>query len=208
LGPGHGKVLAVSYFLHRDAPPKQALIYAYLSMPLHVLSATGLVLGGKYILEMSASRAVDDMGRVLQDVSYGLLAAMGLLMLVSALRNCRGGSTDPESRPKNGKSSKGLFGLALATGLVPCPGAALVLIFSIALGITGAGMAAMVAIALGMGLCLATVSLLTIRFRRTALALMQNRSPLLHAGQCAFSLTGAAVVLATGTLLLTGSLLR
>jgi ABC-type nickel/cobalt efflux system permease component RcnA len=207
LGPGHGKVLAVSYFLHRDAPPRQALIYAYLSMPLHVLSATALVLGGKYVLEMSASRAVDDMGRVLQDVSYGLLAVMGLFMLIAALRNCRGGSTKPESCPKNEKSSKGLFGLALATGLVPCPGAALVLIFSIAMGITAAGMAAMIAIALGMGLCLAGVSLLTIKFRRTALALMQNRSPLLHAGQCAFSLAGAAVVFATGSLLLAGSLL-
>ena len=207
LGPGHGKILAVSYFLHRDAPPRQALIYAYLSMPLHVLSATTLVLGGKYILEMSASRAVDDMGRVLQDVSYGLLAVIGLFMLVSALRNCRRESVEATPRQKSGKSCKGLFGLALATGLVPCPGAALVLIFSIAMGITGAGMAAMIAIALGMGLCLAGVSLLTIRFRRTALALMQSRSPLMHVGQCAFSLAGAAVVLATGSLLLAGSLL-
>lgn len=207
LGPGHGKVLAASYFLHRDAAPMQALIYGYLSMPLHVLSATALVLGGKYIFQMSASRAVDDMGRVLQDISYGLLAVMGLCMLVSALRSCRRKSSGTnEPRQENTTSSKGLFGLALATGLVPCPGAALVLIFSIALDITGAGMAAMIAIALGMGLCLTAVSLLTIKFRRTALTLMQTRSPLLHAAQCAFSLAGALIILTTGSLLLIGSL--
>jgi ABC-type nickel/cobalt efflux system permease component RcnA len=204
LGPGHGKVLAVSYFLHRDAPPRQALLYAYLSMPLHVFSATVLVLGGKFLFQMSASRAVDDMGRVLQDVSYGLLAVMGAFMLASALRGLR---KRPDGRhPEPVASSRGLLGLALATGLVPCPGAALVLIFSISLGITGAGMAAMVAIAMGMGVCLAAVSLLTIKFRETALSLMQNRSPLLHAGQCAFSLIGALVVLSTGSLLLLGSL--
>jgi ABC-type nickel/cobalt efflux system permease component RcnA len=207
LGPGHGKILAASYFLHREAPARQALLYAYLSMPLHVLSATALVLGGKFILRMSASRAVDDMGRVLQDVSYGLLAVMGLCMLVSALRRCRRPAAPTAADQASPGTSKGLFGLALATGLVPCPGAALVLIFSIALGITGAGVAAMVAIAMGMGLCLAAVSLLAIKFRAGMLALMRNRSPLLRAGQCAFSLAGALIVLSTGSLLLLGSLL-
>lgn len=207
LGPGHGKVLAASYFLYRDAPPRQALIYAYLSMPLHVLSATVLVLGGKYLFKMSASRAVDDMGQVLQNVSYGLLAIMGLCMLAGVLWNCRKPDREPAPRATSSNSPKSLVGLALATGLVPCPGAALVLIFSIALGITPAGVAAMVAIALGMGLCLATVSLLTIKFRDTALALIQNSSPLLRTGQCILSLTGALIVFTTGSLLLLGSLL-
>ncbi|WP_272699173.1 nickel/cobalt transporter [Desulfovibrio sp. Fe33] len=208
LGPGHGKVLAASYFLYRDAPPRQALIYAYLSMPLHVLSATVLVLGGKYLFKMSASRAVDDMGLILQNISYGLLATMGLFMLAGVLRNCRNSAPAPSPRQKNNNAPKSLVGLALATGLVPCPGAALVLIFSISLGITPAGVAAMVAIALGMGLCLAAVSLLTIKFRDTALALMQTRSPLLRAGQCLLSLAGAFIVFATGSLLLLGSLLN
>jgi ABC-type nickel/cobalt efflux system permease component RcnA len=147
------------------------------------------------------------MGRVLQDVSYGLLAVMGLCMLVSALRRCRRPAAPTAADQASPGTSKGLFGLALATGLVPCPGAALVLIFSIALGITGAGVAAMVAIAMGMGLCLAAVSLLAIKFRAGMLALMRNRSPLLRAGQCAFSLAGALIVLSTGSLLLLGSLL-
>jgi len=217
LGPGHGKILAVTYFLHRRASARQVLLYSYLSMVMHVLSATALVLGGKYLLQMSASRAVDDMGRLLQDVSYGMLLLLGLCLLVSTIWNCWKERTDSDMEQAaptaasatalNTTSWRGLFTLALATGLVPCPGASLVLIFSISMGILGTGLLAMVAISLGMGLCLTTVSLLAMHCRHGMLRCMQHRSNLLRVGHYVLSLGGALFITATGGLLLMGSLL-
>ena len=210
LGPGHGKILAASYFLHRQSSVRQVLFYSYLSMVLHVLSAAGLVLGGKYLLQMSASRAVDDMGRLLQDVSYGMLLLVGLCLLVGTVRNCRAKAVDSDASsatPDAATPWKSLSGLALATGLVPCPGASLVLIFSISMGILGTGLLAMIAISLGMGFCLAAISLLVMHCRRGMLKCLDSRSNTLRAAHCLLSLAGSLLITATGSLLLAGSLL-
>lgn len=212
LGPGHGKILAASYFLHRRSSARQVLFYSYLAMVLHVLSATVLVLGGKYLLQMSASRAVNDMGRLLQDVSYGMLLLVGLCMLVGAIRGCWEKAADePVPVPSAGTDGKApwksLSALALATGLVPCPGASLVLIFSISMDILGAGLLAMVAISLGMGLCLTTVSLLAMYCRQGMIKCMERRSNLLRIGHRLLSLAGSLLITAMGGLLLLGSLL-
>ena len=158
------------------------------------------------MLEVSASRFVDDMGALLQDVSYALLSAVGLFMLAGALRHCRRTRTG-QDEPLPRADRRGLLGLALAAGMVPCPGAALVLIFSISQGARAAGLAAMLAISLGMGLSLSAVSLAAIGCRGAALRLMERRRGLYRAGHCALALTGSLAVTLMGGLLLLGSLM-
>jgi len=204
LGPGHGKVLAASYFLHRGGGPRQALAFGYLTMFLHVLSATTLVLGGRLLLEASASRFVDDTGAFIQDVSYALLLAVGLVMLTGSVRRCRRKRTKDDAPPAPDRRS--LAGLALAAGIVPCPGAALVLIFAISLDALAAGLAAMVAISLGMGLSLSAVGMAASSCRGVVLGMMQGRERLHRAGHCLFSLAGSLAVTLMGGLLLLGSL--
>lgn len=205
LGPGHGKALAASYFLHRGGGPRPALAFGMLTMFLHVLSATALVFGGRFLLQVSASRMVDDTGALLQEISYGLLLAVGLAMLAGSVRNCVRARTDGcEAAPRADRRS--LAGLALAAGLVPCPGAALVLILSISLGVEGAGLAAMLAISLGMGLSLSAVAMAASSCRRAVLGLMERRERLYRLGHCGLSLAGSLAVTLMGGLLLLGAL--
>ena len=204
LGPGHGKVLAASYFLHRGGGPRLALAFGMLTMSLHVLSATALVFGGRFLLQVSASRMVDDTGALLQEISYALLLAVGLVMLAGSLRGClRKQADDCEAAPRADRRS--LAGLALAAGLVPCPGAALVLILAISLGVEGAGLAAMLAISLGMGLSLSAVSLAASGCRGALLGRMQGHERAHRLVRCALGLAGSLAVTLMGGLLLLGS---
>ncbi len=206
LGPGHGKALAASYFLHRGGSARQALFFGQLTMLLHVLSATALVFGGRFLLQASASRLVDDMGALLQEISYALLLVVGLAMLAGSVRRCGRTRAGEEGRPAPDADRRSLVGLSLAAGLVPCPGAALVLIFSISLDLQAAGLAAMLAISLGMGLSLSAVALAASGCRGTMLGLMERRQGLYRLGHCGLSLAGSLAVTLMGGLFLLGSL--
>ncbi len=94
--------------------------------------------------------------------------------------------------------------MSLAVGMIPCPGAALIFIFALSLGITTAGFLAMVCISLGMGLTISAVSLLVISSRGAVLRLAQGHDRLYKTGHACLSICGALVVAVVGGVLLLG----
>lgn len=92
----------------------------------------------------------------------------------------------------------------LAIGLRPCSGALLVLVFGQAIGMFAAGMAATFAMAVGTGLTVAVLALLTVMSRRLAekTALRPAWTDWVHLG---LGLVGSVAVTALGLLLLLAS---
>ena len=208
LGPGHGKVFAASYFLNRPGPLRLGFLFGNLTMFIHVLSAASLVLTAKFILEASTAKTVDQYGATLQSVSYALLLCLGILLLTKTLFDFfHSKHTDSPNHAPQAADVKSLLPMALAAGLVPCPGAAMVLIFSISLGITAAGLWALACISLGMGLTISTISVLVLASRSLALRLVSGRQKAARAAHFAISLAGALLLILFGGVLLWGTLL-
>lgn len=205
LGPGHGKAFAVSYFMSRPAGFRAGLALGNLTMAVHVLSATSLVLAGYFLLHGSGAMTAESARGALETASYGLLAGMGLFLAVHTLRAARNSQGNTHSTPEN--ADQGSLALtAVFAGLAPCPGAALVLAYAVSQGIIWTGLAAMLAISLGMGLTTSGFALAAIGARGAMLSALRGQSRLLGAASLALSMLGALGMTALGSLLLLGSI--
>ncbi len=165
LGPGHGKVYAGTWFLTRRARLSHTFLMGGLMSLLHVLSAVALVLFFYLVLKAGGLGSVDASGRHLQQISAGLISLVGLLMVWKAGRTLlRQPSSQIQSDDAPARAG-GLIPLSLAVGLVPCPGAALILFFTITLDILWAGLLAMLFLAAGLALTTTSVALLALLSR-------------------------------------------
>jgi len=206
LGPGHGKIYTCSYFLSRPGTFKKGLLFGNLTMLSHVLSGTALILVGAFVLRTSGALTLENSGVYLERVSYGILAALGLFLTGRAIYEYRTGKghSHADHCPQT-SDMKSLVVTALAIGLVPCPGAALILLFSLTLGILPAGLAAMVCVASGMAITSSLFAFLAIRVHKTFLTLAQGNASLFNTTHTLLTLGGAMCISALGALLLLGS---
>lgn len=191
LGPGHGKVYAGTWFLTRPARVSHAFLMGGLMSLLHVLAAVVLVLLFYGLFKASGLGSVDTAGRHLQRISAGLISLVGLFMVWKAGRALLlGTSPDSSSSGLSGSSGSygtdaapgnrtGLLPLSLAVGLVPCPGAALILFFAITLDILWAGLLAMLFLAAGLAVTTISVALLAL-LTRNLLAQVTSRTSLVR----------------------------
>lgn len=208
IGPGHGKVYACAYFLNRPGTIKKGVLLSSLTMIFHVFSGTALILVGVLVLKTSGAMTLENSGLVLERISYALLAGLGLFLIIRTVMQLRSGRFHHHDDDCPGASDgKSLVITALAVGIVPCPGAAMILLFSLTLGILPAGLAAMVCIAAGMSITTASFSLLTIALKERFLVLAEGNRLLFSVTYACFALGGAICITAFGALLLTGSLL-
>lgn len=113
------------------------------------------------------------------------------------------GLTGRAGAPDSQKKSYGsLLSVSVLAGLVPCPGAALVLAFSLSLNIPATGIAAMFALALGMGLTTSLFGVLSMASRST-LVYVAGRGPRkLTVLYGLLSVTGAVCIALVGALML------
>jgi ABC-type nickel/cobalt efflux system permease component RcnA len=146
LTPGHGKTVLASYLVgSRLAIWKSAGIAAVLSVT-HVVSAVILALAGAPLL----SRTIVGAGQsdILEDVSRGLIALIGVWLLVRAIR------------AKPHLHGEGLA-VAFVAGLVPCPLTLFAMFLAIARGVPQAGLTFAAAMLIGISLTLASVAIAT-----------------------------------------------
>jgi nickel/cobalt transporter (NicO) family protein len=210
LGPGHGKALAVSYFLGRPEARgiRAGLFFGLVSMFTHVLSATLLVLGGAHLLGLLRGQSLEAASAGLETASYALVLGLGLFLLCKGLLDLKKGRLSPPPEQDTATSTRGrnMLVLAVASGLAPCPGASLVLIFSLTLGLLRAGLLAMLAISLGMALTIAAFAMAASGSRSLVLTMAGGRSTLLYGLHAGLALGSALALTLLGGVLLLGSL--
>jgi ABC-type nickel/cobalt efflux system permease component RcnA len=76
-----------------------------------------------------------------------------------------GGAAGPEAGPVR-KRDRGTLVLILVSGMLPCPGAAMILLFAMSMKMLGLGLLVVAAMSLGMGVTLAGVAVVTLGGRR------------------------------------------
>lgn len=213
-GPGHGKAVVASYFLSRDAGILKGLWMGGQIALCHVAAAIVIVLALQFIIEGVLSKPVDELGS-LKILSYGAITAIGLWMFATTLRRWFAPSVAAGQEGKGahrcscnaeaGLRSSGA--LSFAVGLIPCSGAVLILVYSLANGIIASGILMTFGIGLGMTVTLAAVGMGSIYARRRVVAFAASGST--RRGevlQSVLGLIGALLIAGLGGILLAGSL--
>jgi len=223
LGPGHRKVALAAYFLARPARPMQGVTAGISVAFLHAAAALVIIYGLYYLFRQTVTTAFSSVSSVLELASYAAITLLGLVLLFLAVRqSLRGRKTGRTTRaaetPTIAPAAEGVAGEAapaeapggrktlaaiiLGSGLVPCPGTGLILIFCLSQGLPWIGALAALAVALGMAVVTVGVSLAAVLGKRGLLSALPRGSRLgglLHHG---LEIAGAVLIVAFGLFML------
>lgn len=160
LGPGHGKVLIISYFSVRKSKIWYAPLMGFQIAFTHVASAIILVLltnriARNIVLSFRPSLEFT----VIKIASYSLIFLIGCFMLWQTYKNnrtCGCGS-------HNHQNNRASWLLSVSIGFVPCTGSLLLLLFTMSHGILSLGIFFVLALALGTAVTLSLIGILCIK---------------------------------------------
>jgi nickel/cobalt transporter (NicO) family protein len=183
LGPGHGKFVVVSYFLSQEAQIGRGLLMGLQIAVCHVISAIVVVGLADFVLRRALGGAPAEVPGV-RSASYGLIALIGSIMLVQAIRHarqrrvgiavengcCGHAHGSHEGHAAAQRTQQGL--LSFGVGLVPCTGAVLILLYALANDILFAGMLLVIAIAAGMAITMGGLGVLSVLARQMVVVRM------------------------------------
>jgi nickel/cobalt exporter len=203
LGPGHGKLVIVGYFLGRQARIGRGLVMGTQIAIFHVISAILVVALADLLLRRGFGGAPAEAPAV-RLVSYGLILVIGLWMLVRAVRRERHGADhihDAACGCTARPAESGL--LSLGVGMVPCTGALLVMLYALANDILLAGVMLVTAIAAGMAITMGALGLLAVLGRGLVAERLGGGSPMLVR---TLDVGGAVLVILVGAALMLGTL--
>lgn len=181
-GPGHGKLVILSYFLGREARLARGLLLGTQIATTHVIAAIVLVWLADLVLRQSLGGAPGELAAV-RVLSYGTITAIGIHMLLQAVRSLRSrgnpaardiGTHDHDCGLHAGAGRQGdqaqMGLLSFGVGLVPCSGATLIMLYALANGILLSGILMVVAIGVGMAVAMAAIGIAAILMRSAVMA--------------------------------------
>lgn len=207
-GPGHGKAVISAYFVSRGLSFLRGALAAAFVALVQAFSAIAIVAALAALLGMRQFDVLRQ-ASVLEIASYGLIVALGLAMLVNTLRGrdaCGHDHAHGEGHGRGQPGAGGMIGLALATGIRPCTGALIVLLYALGGGIFLVGIAATLAMGLGVAATLIVIGWASLGARRGLLRLAETRPGWSSGARTALGVAGSLAVTALGGLLLLASL--
>lgn len=183
LSPGHGKTVLASYVVGSRLGVLRSVGVAGVLSATHVASAVLLALVGSSLL----SRTITGAGRseLIEDLSRGLIALIGLWLVVRAMRG---------ARHVHGEGAM----VGFAAGLIPCPLTLFAMVLAILRGIPEAGIAFAVSMLIGIALTLSAVAAATVVARdRVALFMERHGASMVRVAR-ALDAIGGTLLIAIG----------
>ncbi|MBI1273945.1 MAG: hypothetical protein GC131_07660 [Alphaproteobacteria bacterium] len=214
LAPGHGKVIVGSYFIGNKARWRDGMLAGLVMAVGHTVSAVAIVVVLYLVIGLGQFGVLAN-ARYVELVSYGMIACIGVWLLVRALKGGQGCSVCGHDHAHDhhdhdhhdhghALKNKQAFGLFAAASAVPCTGSMIILLFTLAGGVLWAGILAVMAIALGMWITITAIGMLSILLHR-AIAGEGEPSPMRRGLTRMITIIAALVVMATGGLLCAGT---
>ncbi len=200
FGPGHGKFVVVSYFLGREARVMRGVVMALQIAIVHVIAAIVIVWLADLVLRGGFGLGLSDVPGV-RAASFLIIVGIGLYMLYQAIRASlrargHGGHTHHHDHDhvhahghghghhrghghhhhhghSHGGKAEGRI-LALAAGMVPCPGAVLIMLYAVANDMIVPGSLLVAAMSLGIGSSICVLGVGAILARQAAMRVMER----------------------------------
>jgi nickel/cobalt exporter len=222
VGPGHGKAVVSAFFLARDSHIKRGIAMGWSIAAIQAAVAIVLVGLVGILLDMGRMALLNSMPLV-EAASYGLVVLLGLMMTWRAVAPMIRRSAGHEHRDHDHADACGhdhgtgglrddvagtreFWGAALASGMRPCTGALIVLLFALANGIFVIGALAALAMGVGVALTISLIGIAAILARRGMILTLGGAASSL--GASVISVLGSLAVLMIGSALLAGALVR
>ncbi len=178
-GPGHGKFVAMSYFVSRKASIAKGLLFGFCVAAVHGFSGVSVVLGIRYVIGRTVGETLETVTSATQIVCFGLISALGLAILsksAHALYVSRREKNDAASEPTPVESSgKSFLAWVLALGLVPCPAVVMAMLFCLSMDAMVLGFLLATCISLGMASTISFVAIAVIAGKQGVLKAAGNR---------------------------------
>jgi len=219
LGPGHGKVVITTWLATHPSKLRSSIGLTLASSLLQGLVAIVLVVVVLTLLQLPA-RQLHVSSYWLEKGSYVLVGVLGLLLCWRALNRlrrllrrptfttftphhvhdahcCCGHQHLPTPEQlTRGDDWRARLMIILSMGMRPCSGAIMVLLFSKVIGVFSWGMASAMAMAAGTSLTISSLALLVHSFRRLAVKLGGNKTPVLwqQVGWSTLALAGGVIL--------------
>ena len=215
LTPGHGKAMVAAYLVGTRGTPRHAFM---LGGAVTVAHTSGVFAIGIVTLALSQFIVPETLYPWLTLVSGLLVVAVGASVLRQRLGHRRAASHDHghdhthdhdpthdhghdhdhshdhgHSHDHDALTSKGILGVGIAAGLLPCPSALVVLLSAIALHRIGLGLALIVAFSVGLAATITAIGLVAVYARRAFSRLSLN-GPVVQA----LPAVSAVLILAVG----------
>ncbi|MHB2266853.1 HoxN/HupN/NixA family nickel/cobalt transporter [Pannonibacter phragmitetus] len=182
LTPGHSKAVLATYLAGSTASVPRALATSLALSFTHVTISVLIVLLSLPLIRFGFGA---EAGRapVLEQISRGLLAAIGVWMIIRAAW----------PKPRQANHASPAFGVM--AGLIPCPLTLFVMTFAVSRGVPEAGIAFAVVMMAGVAATLSGVALASVTFRGGLLALLGARPRLIvSVGRALFGASGIFLV--------------
>jgi len=194
FGPGHGKFIIMSYFMGREVKVGRGLVMAVQVAVVHVIAAVVIVWLADTVLKVGFGIGLASIPGV-RAGSFLIIAGIGIYMLYQAVKASLGNYAEEEQghshshghghshshghghSHSHGHSHGGnLEGgiLAFAAGVVPCPGAVLIMLYAVANNMIYPGFILVAAMSVGIGLTICCLGMGAILARQTAVRMMES----------------------------------
>lgn len=212
LTPGHGKALVAAYLVGTRGTPRHALM---LGGTVTIAHTAGVFALGLVTLALSQFILPEQLYPWLTLVSGVLVVAVGAGVLRQRLRARSSGAghhghghdhhhDHDDHHHDHGHhhhhdqqlSSKGILGVGVAAGLLPCPSALVVLLSAIALHRVGLGLALIVAFSVGLAATITAIGLVAV-FAQRAFGRFSLNGPVVKA----LPAVSAALILVVGVVI-------
>ena len=190
LTPGHGKAIVAGYLVGSRGRPRHAVLLGLIVTVTHTIGVFAL---GIVTLLLSQFVVPERLYPWLTVVSGLLVVAVGSAVLAKRVRHRRAHAHEHQHDHDHGYDTRGLFGVGVAAGLLPCPSALVVLLSAIALHRIGLGLALILAFSLGLATTITCIGLVAVLARR-AFARFSLDGPIVRA----LPALSALVILAVG----------
>jgi nickel/cobalt transporter (NicO) family protein len=189
LTPGHGKAIVAGYLVGSRGKPRHALALGLIVTVTHTIGVFAL---GLVTLALSAFVVPEQLYPWLTLISGLLVVAVGASVLRRRLRPRRH-HHHHHHHHQHEHDVRGLLGVGIAAGLLPCPSALVVLLSAIALHRVGLGLALIVAFSVGLAATITAIGLVAVLARR-AFGRLSLDGPLVRL----LPAVSAALILAVG----------
>jgi nickel/cobalt transporter (NicO) family protein len=206
VGPGHGKVFTLGYFLSERANLAKGVLLGIMIAFLDSISAGAIVYSVYYLLRMSLSRTIGDIGSVLSIVGYGSLVLIGTIMLVTHIASHRRSVPHDHADPSTiGRNSRGLVATAISIGIIPCPISMAVMIFSLAADAPWLGIYLSFFLSIGTAATLTVFAFVAIVLKQQILSRIDRSRRSTERAHHAVEIGGALLFVLCGIVLLLGA---
>lgn len=165
FSPGHGKAIVAGYLVGSRGTPRHAVLLGLIVTVTHTIGVFAL---GLVTLALSEFLVPEQVYPWLNLVAALLVVGVGLAILRWRFREWRrdAGHHHHEHAPEPGIGTRGLLGIGISAGILPCPTALVVLLAAISLHRVGYGLVLILAFSVGLAAAVTSIGLVAVTAKR------------------------------------------